>query len=124
MNYSFLEKLGDPISGNGKSMLDKIKELRENPDGIKEMMKTEAKNAGAALEQAALNRVDTLVGQGLNAINGRLNRLLLGNVFGFSPAAFLADPAGQTINALQSGVVNAFTPKEKAPNALGNTYKT
>lgn len=125
MNYSFLEKLPDPESGNGKSMLDKINELRKNPDGIKNIMKTEAKNAGAALEQAALNRVDTLVGQGLNAINGRLNRLLLGNVYGFSPSAFLADPAGQTINALQNGVVNAFTPNQNSnPSALGNAYKT
>jgi len=125
MNYSFLEKLPDPISGNGKSLLDKIKDLSENPDGIKDIMKTAAKNAGAALQQAAVNRVDTLVAQGLNAVNGRLNRLLLGNVYGFSPSAFLADPAGQTINTLQRGVVNAFNPRDNnTPSALGNAFKT
>jgi hypothetical protein len=124
MNYSFLEDLPDPISGNGKSILDKINDLLKNPDGINDIMKTAAKNAGDALQQAALNRVDTLVAQGLNAVNSRLNRLLLGNVYGFSPSAFLADPANQTINALQGGVVNAFEPRDNVPSALGNAYKT
>jgi len=123
MNYSFLDKLPDPITGSGKSFLQKISDLKDDPDGRRAVMNSAANNAGAALQQAALNQVDTLVAQGVNAIEGRLNRLLLGNVYGFSPSDFLSDPAGATINALQNGVVNALSPKhDNTPSALGNAY--
>jgi hypothetical protein len=124
MNYSFLDTLGSPITGSGKSFLQKMIDLKEDPDfDIKKVANAAAANAGAALQQAALDRVDNLVAQGLNAVNSRLNRLLLGNVYGFSPSEFLADPAGQTINTLQNGVVNAFAPKDNVPGNLGNAYK-
>ena len=123
MNYSFLDKLPDPITGSGKSFLQKISDLKDDPDGRRAVMNSAANNAGSALQQAALNQVYTLVAQGVSAVNGRLNRLLLGNVYGFSPSDFLSDPAGATINALQNGVVNALSPKhDNTPSALGNAY--
>jgi len=125
MNYSFLDKLPEPVTGNGKSFLQKMIDLKDNPDGIKDAMNSAAKNAGAAMQQAAIDQANMLVGKGLNAVNGRFSRLLLGNVFGFSPSEFLADPAGQTVKALQNGVVNALGPRNNnTPSALGNIYNT
>lgn len=125
MNYSFLDKLPDPVTSDGRSFLQKIADLQDDPDfSTKDVMKTAAKNAGAALQQAALNQIDTLVSSGINAVNGRLNRLLLGNVYGFSPSEFLADPANATVRALRNGVVNGFGPRENnTPGNLGNAFK-
>jgi hypothetical protein len=147
MNYSFMEKLGDPISGKGSSIQEMISDTQGDPDGSRDIMKTAARNAGDALKQAAsgytdkirnaaskvtrgsldkafTDQLNNLTSQGINAIEGRLNRLLLGNVYGFSADAFLSDPIGQTLNTLQTGVVNAFSPKHNnAPSKLGNAFK-
>jgi hypothetical protein len=91
-------------------------------------MKSAAKNAGAALGAAAANAVDTLATNAANRVQGELNRLLLGNVYGFSPS--------QVLTSLQQGSLLSLGPQaqniaenrrrnnsDNAPINLGNYYK-
>lgn len=127
MNYSFLGDLPAPPTGAGEGMLQKLENLASDPEYRQDMMKSAAKNAGAALGAAALNAVDALGQNAANAITGRLNRLLLGNVFGFSPS--------QVLTSLQQGSLLSLGPQAEniarnvrnrnsdGPSNLGNYYK-
>jgi hypothetical protein len=127
-NYNFLGRLNNPASGEGASLIDKLEEVRKDPDSVKDIMRGAAKEAGAALANAALNAVDTLSSNAVNQVQGRLNRLLLGNVYGFSPS--------QVLTSLQQGSLLSLGPQaqniadsarrnnsDNAPINLGNNFK-
>jgi hypothetical protein len=128
MNYSFLGDLPAPPTSAGEGMLQKLEKLASDPDYREDIMKSAAKNAGAALGAAAANAVDTLATNAANRVQGELNRLLLGNVYGFSPS--------QVLTSLQQGSLLSLGPQaqniaenrrrnnsDNAPINLGNYYK-
>jgi hypothetical protein len=128
MNYSFLGDLPAPETGDGMGMLEKLKQLKDDPDFARDTMQAAAKNAGAALATAALGAADQLAGRAVNAIAGRFNRLLLGNVYGFSPSNVLTSlQQGSLLSLGQQGQVIAQN-RENNRNAdrpqgdLGNIY--
>lgn len=103
MNYSFLGDLPAPPTSAGEGMLQKLSNLASDPDYREDVMKSAAKNAGAALASAAANTVDTLATNAVNRLQGELNRLLLGNVYGFSPS--------QVLTSLQQGSLLSLGPQ-------------
>jgi hypothetical protein len=126
MNYSFLGDLPAPPTGAGEGMLQKLENLANDPEARQDYMRGAAKDAGAALAGAAANSVDTLARNAGENIRGRLNRLLLGNVYGFSPS--------QILTSLQQGSLLSLGPQAQniarnnrnnnsnTPSNLGNNY--
>lgn len=125
-NYPYLDNLPDPESGSGMSFMEKAKKLATDPDYAKDVATSAAKNAGTALANSALSAVDTLTKKGVDAASGQINRLLLGNVFGFSPS--------NALTSLQQGSLLSLGPQfqniaqstnngdKNAPSNLGNNF--
>jgi hypothetical protein len=125
-NYPFLDDLPDPESGSGMSFLEKAKKLATDPDFQKEVATSASKNTGQALADSALRAIDNLSTTAANAAQSRLNRLLLGNVYGFSPS--------NTLSSLQLGsllslgpqfeniAANAQNNNSNFPSDLGNNF--
>jgi hypothetical protein len=125
MNYSFLDDLGSPESNSGMSMIEKMQKLANDPDYRKDVMQTAAKNAGAALGAAALNAVDTLAANAANRVQGELNRLLLGNVYGFSASNALTSLQQGSLLSLGPQIQNQINRNDNnnTPIGLGNNFK-
>jgi hypothetical protein len=125
-NYPYLDNLPDPESGSGMSFLEKAKKLASDPDFAKDVANSAAKNAGAALADSALNAIDTLSASGVNAAQGALNRLLLGNVYGFSPSTALSSLQQGSLLSLgpqfQNTAQNSINNNPNTPSNLGNNF--
>jgi hypothetical protein len=127
MNYSFLGDLPAPETGDGAGMLQKLQQLADDPDAARDLMNSAAKNAGAALAGAAANAADQLARNAAQGIAGRFNRLLLGNVYGFSASSALtALQQGSLLSLGQQGqaLVQSRNNTPNLPSALGNAYNT
>ena len=126
MNYSFLGDLPTPPSGPGEGMLQKLQNLADDPEALNDYMRGAAKDAGAALAGAAANAVDTLARNAGENIRGRLNRLLLGNVYGFSPSQILTSLQQGSLLSLgqqaQNIARNNRNNNSNTPSNLGNNY--
>lgn len=125
-NYPFLDNLPDPESGSGMSFMEKAKKLAQDPDYAKDVANSAAKNAGTALANSALSAADTLAKKGVDAAAGQINRLLLGNVFGFSPSNALTSLQQGSLLSLgpqfQNIAQNASNSDKNTPSNLGNNF--
>lgn len=125
-NYPFLDNLPDPEKGSGMSFLEKARKLADDPDFTRDIAQSGAKNAGEALANAALNTLDTVATNGVNAAEGAFNRLLLGNVYGFSPSNVLSSLQQGSLLSLgpqfQAAAQNVSNNNQNSPNNLGNNF--
>jgi hypothetical protein len=130
MNYSFLGDLPAPETGDGVGMIEKLKQLAEDPDARRDLMESAAKNAGAALAGAALNTAEQLARNATEGLAARFNRLLLGNVYGFSASNALSALQQGSLLSLgqQADVLSQNRQNNRAadatPSALGNIYRS
>ena len=108
------------------SFLEKARKLADDPDFTRDIAQSGAKNAGEALANAALNTLDTVATNGVNAAEGAFNRLLLGNVYGFSPSNVLSSLQQGSLLSLgpqfQAAAQNVSNNNQNSPNNLGNNF--
>lgn len=113
-------------TSDGLSFAEKARKLADDPDYRKDVMSGPAKQAGAAAANAALNSLDNLGSQAQNLVEGRLNRLLLGNVYGFSPSNILTSLQQGSLLSLGpqiQNIANSSQPEQNNPANLGNIYR-
>jgi hypothetical protein len=121
-------KLPSPETDGGASLSDTVNSLKNDPDFVQDKMSGFAKNLGAAAAGAALNAVDSLAASAVNNVQGRLSRLLLGNVYGFSPSNILTSLQQGSLLSLGPQVQNISNQSNQQnqnnPADLGNIYDT
>ena len=119
-------KLPSPDTAGGTSLSEMVNKLKNDPDFIEDKMGGFAKNLGAAAADAALNAVDSLAARAANEVQGKLSRLLLGNVYGFSPSNILTSLQQGSLLSLGpqvQNIANQFNQQDQnKPSNLGNIY--
>jgi hypothetical protein len=120
-------KLPDPSSTGANNIGSLINGLKNDPDFVANMASSLGKNLADAAIGSAANAIDGLAAAGLNSIQGKLSRLLLGNVYGFSPSNILTSLQQGSLLSLGPQFQNISNQQsqnnENNPTNLGNNFR-